>query len=68
MEYTMNAGAASARQRKNAFRMEKRRRLGLPRYTLGEEIFSSVSHGVSALFAVGALVFCCSPAKKRPCA
>ena len=49
MEYTMNSGAASARQRKNAFRMEKRRRLGLPRYTLGEEIFSSVSHGVSAL-------------------
>ena len=52
-----DAGATSARQRKNAFRMEKRRRLGLPRYTLGEEIFSSVSHGVSALFAVGALVF-----------
>ena len=57
MEYTMNAGAASARQRKNAFRMEKRRRLGLPRYTLGEETFSAVSHGVSALYAVGALVW-----------
>ena len=35
---------------------EKRRRLGLPRYTLGEEIFSSVSHGVSALLAVAGLV------------
>ena len=66
MEYTMNAGAASARQRKNAFRMEKRRRLGLPRYTLGEEIFSSVSHGVSALFAVGALVFLLLTCQKTP--
>ena len=68
MEYTMNSGAASARQRKNAFRMEKRRRLGLPRYTLGEEIFSSVSHGVSACLPWGRWCFCCSPAKKRPCA
>ena len=33
--------------------MEKRRELGLPRYTLGEEVFSSVSHGVSALFCRG---------------
>lgn len=37
-------------------------RMGLPRYSLGEEIFSSVSHGVSALIAVGILalllVFC----------
>ncbi len=30
-------------------------RMGLPRYSLGEEIFSSVSHGVSALIAVGIL-------------
>ena len=55
MECTM--GALSDRQRKKNFQMEKRQRLGLPRYTLGEEIFSSVSHGVSALFAVAALVF-----------
>ena len=36
--------------------------MGLPRYSLGEEIFSSVSHGVSALGAIAALalllVFC----------
>ncbi len=48
-------------------RLEKRRMLGLPRYTLGEEIFSAVSHGVSALFAVAALtlllVFCEKTAK-----
>lgn len=37
-------------------RIEKREALGLPRYSLGEEIFSAVSHGVSALIAVAALV------------
>lgn len=51
---------------KERARAEKRQALGLPRYTLGEEIFSSVSHGVSALFAAVAavvlLVFC----KKDP--
>ena len=30
-------------------------RMGLPRYSLGEEIFSSVSHGVSAIIALGIL-------------
>lgn len=65
MDYTA-AGQYTARQRKNAFRMEKRRLLGLPRYTLGEEIFSSVSHGVSALFAVGALVFLLATCRKTP--
>ncbi len=34
----------------------KRKALGLPKYTLGEEIFSAVSHGAAALFAVAALV------------
>lgn len=41
---------------KKEVRLEKRRVLGLPRYSLGEEIFSAVSHGVSALFAVAVLV------------
>lgn len=41
---------------KKAIREEKRKVLGLPKYTLGEEIFSSVSHGISAAFAVAALV------------
>lgn len=54
MDVTMN--------QKEIIRAEKRQALGLPRYTLGEEIFSSVSHGVSALFAAAAtvllLVFC----------
>lgn len=41
---------------KKEIRLEKRRALGLPNYSLGEEIFSAVSHGVSALIAVAALV------------
>ena len=46
----------------------KRRVLGLPRYTLGEEIFSSVSHGVSALFAVAAMVLLLVFCRKDPLA
>ena len=67
MEYTaLNETVFAGRQRKNAFRMEKRRLLGLPRYTLGEEIFSSISHGVAAVFAVAALVFLLVTCQKTP--
>ena len=67
MEYTaLSETVFARRQRKNAFRMEKRRLLGLPRYTLGEEIFSSISHGVSAVFAVAALVFLLVTCQKTP--
>lgn len=45
---------------------EKRKILGLPRYTLGEEIFSSVSHGVSALLAVAGLVLLLIFCRKTP--
>jgi len=45
---------------------ERRQRLGLPRYTLGEEIFSSVSHGVSALLAVVGLVLLLIFCRKTP--
>ena len=54
--------AEKSRKEKNEDRARKRSVLGLPRYTLGEEVFSAVSHGVSALFAIAALalllVFC----------
>lgn len=40
----------------NEVRQEKRRALGLPRYTLGEELFSAITHGLSASGAVAALV------------
>lgn len=54
------------KRRKNEKRAQKRRDLGLPKYTLGEEIFSSVSHGVSALFAVAALVLLLVFCEKTP--
>lgn len=57
---------AMTREARCALRMEKRRLLGLPRYTLGEEVFSSVSHGVSALYAVGALAFLLLTCRRTP--
>lgn len=47
-------------------RLEKREALGLPVYSLGEEIFSAVSHGVSALIAVAALVLLIVFCEKKP--
>ena len=37
---------------------EKREKLGLPKYTLGEELVNSISHGLGAVFGVVALVLC----------
>ena len=53
-------------ERRKTARLEKRRFLGLPKYSLGEEIFSAVSHGVSALFAVTALVLLLVFCEKAP--
>ena len=36
----------------------RRRMLGLPDYTLGEELMNAITHGVGALFGVVALVLC----------
>lgn len=33
-------------------------RFNLPRYTLGEELFNSISHGIGACLSVAALVLC----------
>ncbi len=55
-----------SRMQKKEQQAEKRRRLGLPRYTLGEEVFSSVSHGVSALLAVAGLVLLLVFCQKTP--
>ena len=67
MEDTARRGSGSdARRAKNEQRAQRRRELGLPRYTLGEEVFSSVSHGVSALFAVAALVLLLVFCEKTP--
>ncbi len=38
--------------------MDKREKLGLPRYTLGEELVNAISHGLGAVFGIVALVLC----------
>ncbi|MBR4081334.1 MAG: hemolysin III family protein [Clostridia bacterium] len=44
---------------------EKKHRIAIPTYTLGEELISSISHGVGALLGIAALVLCivrsCNP-------
>ena len=46
---------------------EDRMRLSLPLYSLGEEIFSAVSHGVGALFGAAALVMLLWFCEKESC-
>lgn len=36
--------------------MDKRDKLGIPKYTLGEELVNSISHGLGAVFGIVALV------------
>lgn len=38
--------------------MEKKKEITLPKYSLGEELISSISHGIGALLALAALVLC----------
>lgn len=37
---------------------EKKERITLPKYSLGEELISSISHGIGALLSIAALVLC----------
>ena len=37
---------------------QRRHRIAIPHYTLGEELMNSISHGVGALFGIAALVLC----------
>lgn len=60
-----NAMTKKSRSR-GELRREKCESMGLPRYSLGEEIFSAVSHGVSALFAVTVLVLLLVFCRKTP--
>lgn len=43
---------------KKKLKQEKRKLLGLPEYTLGEELVNSISHGLGAAFGIVALVLC----------
>lgn len=36
----------------------KPHRISIPKYTLGEELMNSISHGIGALFGIAALVLC----------
>ncbi|MBQ9985464.1 MAG: hemolysin III family protein [Oscillospiraceae bacterium] len=46
------------KKQKREKKEEKRKLLGLPQYTLGEELVNSISHGLGAVFGVVALVLC----------
>lgn len=46
------------KQQKKEKKEEKRKLLGLPSYTLGEELVNSISHGLGAAFGIVALVLC----------
>ena len=37
---------------------QRRHRIAIPHYTLGEELMNSISHGLGALFGIAALVLC----------
>ncbi len=38
--------------------MSLKEKIKIPKYTLGEELFSSISHGIGALLSIAALVLC----------
>ena len=63
---TAYAGAAAGGTTRKIWRREDRERLRLPLYSLGEEIFSAVSHGAAALFGVAALVLLLVFCEKTP--
>lgn len=51
---------------RKVWRLEDRVRLSLPLYSLGEEIFSAISHGVAALFGAAMLVLQLIYCEKTP--
>lgn len=57
---------AYAEPARKVWRRADRERLSLPLYSLGEEIFSAVSHGAAALFGVAALVLLLVFCEKTP--
>ena len=61
--YAYAGNEASVRK---VWRPEDRKRLSLPMYSLGEEIFSAVSHGVAALFGAVMLVLQLIYCEKTP--
>ena len=56
MEENINLSASLLAARKNRWREIRRVQLGLPKYTLGEEIANAITHGVGVLFAIISLI------------
>lgn len=63
---TAYANTAVKGMTRKVWKQEKREKLRLPLYSLGEEIFSAVSHGAAALFGVTALVLLLVFCEKTP--
>lgn len=63
---TAYAGTMTGAAVRKVWRRKDRERLRLPLYSLGEEIFSAVSHGAAALFGAGALVLLLVFCEKTP--
>lgn len=57
---------ALATTSRKVWRREDRLRLSLPLYSLGEEIFSAISHGAAVLFGVAALALLLVVCEKTP--
>lgn len=51
---------------KKKFRAQRRRELSLPQYSIAEEVFSAVSHGIGALFAIAGFVLLLFNCEKDP--
>ena len=45
---------------------KKNHKVAIPTYTLGEELISSISHGVGALFGIAALIMCVARGASSP--
>ena len=52
------------KETKEVIKTIKKERITLPKYTLGEELISSISHGVGALLSIIALILCIISAVK----
>jgi len=57
-EKKINIQEINEERRKEKIKKTIKERITLPNYTLGEELISSISHGVGALLSIAALVLC----------
>lgn len=60
----INIKEITEERKKDKIKKAIKERISLPNYTLGEELISSISHGVGALLSIAALVLCIVAAAK----